>query len=148
MAPALRRRRTKSFLLITCTSKAQSQDQGQSQLAASIPQASGPADYQIDTPVTVTSQSTVSNVQPDGPLLAQEPFIDPFLEALRTRPVSPEEFGKTPHYTPRVGVPEPLPEPPPQNFYCQLFQLFKSIGSYIDNIFEVAPPACPTCVPA
>ena len=26
-----------------------------------------------------TSQSTVSNVQPDGPFLAQEPFIDPFL---------------------------------------------------------------------
>jgi hypothetical protein len=36
---------------------AQSQDQGQGQLAASIPQASGPADYQIDTPITVTAQS-------------------------------------------------------------------------------------------
>lgn len=30
----------------------------QSQDSASIPQASGPADYQIDTPITVTSQST------------------------------------------------------------------------------------------
>jgi hypothetical protein len=149
MAPALRRRRTKSFLLITCTSKAQSQDSGGLSAGTAQSQSSGQmADYQINTPITVTSQSTVSNVQPDGPLLAQEPFIDPFLEALRTRPVSPEEFGKTPQYTPRVGVPEPLPEPPPQNFYCQLFQLFKSIGSYIDNIFEVAPPACPTCVPA
>ena len=39
---------------------AQSQDAGtaQSQSPASIPQASGPADYQIDTPITVTAQST------------------------------------------------------------------------------------------
>ena len=38
---------------------AQSQDSGtaQSQSPGSIPQASGPADYQIDTPITVTAQS-------------------------------------------------------------------------------------------
>ena len=52
---------------------AQSQDQGQGQLAASIPQASGPADYQIDTPITVTAQgqtpdsgAAVSVLGPEG----------------------------------------------------------------------------------
>ncbi len=101
--------------------------------------------------IVVTAQSTAQNGSQfaQGPLLAQEaPFIDPFLEAIRTRPVSPAEFGKTPQYTPRVGVPEPLPEPPPQNFWYQLFNLFKSAGSYIDNILGIAPPVCPTCVPA
>jgi hypothetical protein len=102
--------------------------------------------------IVVTAQSTAQNGSQfaQGPLLAQEGpvFIDPFLEAIRTRPVSPAEFGKTPQYTPRVGVPEPLPEPPPQNFWYQLFNFFKSAGSYIDNIFGIAPPVCPTCVPA
>jgi hypothetical protein len=101
--------------------------------------------------ITVTSQSTAQNGSSfaQGPLLAQEaPFVDPFLEAIRTRPVSPDEFGKPPQYTPRIGVPDPLPEPAPQNFWYQMFNLFKSVGSYIDNIFGIAPPVCPTCIPA
>jgi hypothetical protein len=113
MAPALRRRRTKSFLLITCTSKAQSQDQGQSQLAASIPQASGPADYQIDTPVTVTSQSTAQN----GPVLAQlfpgftvgNAGVDPVMEVLQQGriPGAAEYAARAAQqgYSPNIGDP-------------------------------------------
>jgi RHS repeat-associated protein len=99
--------------------------------------------------VTVTSQSTAQNGPLlDGPLLAQEtpPFIDPFLEAIRTRPVSPSEFGKTPNYGTQTGVPEPLPQPPPQNFWYYLFDLFKSGQKYIDSIFS-APPVIASCTP-
>jgi RHS repeat-associated protein len=103
---------------------AQSQDQGQGQLAASIPQASGPADYQIDTPVTVTSQSTAQN----GPVLAQlfpgftvgNAGVDPVMEALQQGriPGAAEYAARAAQqgYSPNIGdptlPPEPLPGPP------------------------------------
>ena len=127
---------------------AQSAAQSGAQPDPNAPQSTAP-DNSLQ--ITVTSQSTAQNGSSfaQGPLLAQEaPFVDPFLEAIRTRPVSPDEFGKPPQYTPRIGVPDPLPEPAPQNFWYQLFNLFKSVGSYIDNIFGIAPPVCPTCIPA
>jgi hypothetical protein len=93
--------------------------------------------------ITVTAQGTAQK----GPLLAMEaPFIDPFLEAIRTRPVSPSEFGKTPNYGTQTGVPEPLPPPEPQNFWYHFFNLFDEAKEYIDGIFS-APPIIASCTP-
>jgi hypothetical protein len=89
--------------------------------------------------ITVTAQSTAQSAFQNGPILVQRPFIDPFLESLRTRPVSPSEFGKTPTYGTETGVPDPLPPPPPQNFWYYFFDLFKQGNKYIDSIFS-APP--------
>jgi hypothetical protein len=78
----------------------------QSQSPGSIPQATGPADYQIDTPVTVTSQSTA----PNGPLFAQleGPPLDPVMDALQNMgrvPTQLEEQLSRPFYKSEIGVP-------------------------------------------
>ena len=131
---------------------AQSQDAGtaQSQTPGSIPQASGPADYQIDTPVTVTSNSTAgaplfAQVIDPVPFLGIDEYLEsPAMQALRQGrlPTPAEEAASQPRYGTRIGVPPPLPPPEPSN---PLIDFLNILGDWLGKFWGLSPAAPPVC---
>jgi len=109
--------------------------------------AQNPAPPAPPQPTPAPTQSDNDN-SASPPLLAQEPFIDPFLDAIKSRPVSPDEFGRTPDYTPEVGVPPPpTPTIPPPPAWLEILQNIANFLNKINGASPVAPPVCARCVP-
>jgi hypothetical protein len=89
-------------------------------------------------------QEIVVTAQAQGPVLAQ--LVDPIMDALTQFGRVPTELETQlgrPTYTPRVGVPQPLPPPAPPTapWYILLMQ---ALGEWVERGAGVgaAPPIC------